>query len=129
MKLLFGIGVGGFLGTVARFWLTDYISRKTTISFPYGTALVNVLGSFALGFVIALSLRTLVISDITREIVAIGFLGAFTTMSTFSYETFRLMGEGSYALAAINILFNLMGCLLATALGWGLAKLLTGGSL
>lgn len=126
MKEILGIGIGGFFGSIARYLLSGWISRYTTLSFPFGTLAVNMVGSFILGLIMALSLRTLLVSDTLRIVVGVGFLGALTTFSTFSYETMRLIGERSWYLAVWNIGLNLFGCLVATAIAFGFVHWITG---
>jgi len=129
MKILIGIGLGGFFGSIARYLITDYVSRHTTISFPYGTLIVNVVGSFIIGVLMLVSFKTFLTTDTVRMVVGVGFLGALTTYSTFSYETLQLLQKGNWNLALMNIGLNVFGCLLAVALGWAIVSLLTGKTL
>jgi CrcB protein len=122
MKILL-IGVGGFLGAVSRF----YVSKGTMMLFgnkiPYGTLAVNVIGSFILGLVFTLSVEKLVISENMRFLIAVGFLGAFTTFSTFSVETLYLIEDGAYLPAFMYVAGNVVLSLSAAFLGIGLARL------
>ena len=121
MQLLY-IGLFGGLGCVARFLASDWTYQLVGRSLPYGTLLVNVLGSFMLGFLMTFGLRSTLLSPDLRLGLGVGFLGGFTTFSTFSYETMKLIEEGSIWQAGANILLNLLLCLLAGLLGIWLAR-------
>lgn len=118
------VAVGGMVGAVARYGLTGWISSRTDGGFPYGTLAVNLIGSFAIGLFLTLALERFSWSPGIRLSVTVGFLGAFTTFSTFSYETVELLREGAYAMATLNAGATLFGCLAATLLGILLAKLI-----
>ncbi len=117
------VAIGGMLGAVSRYGLAGWISDATQGRFPYGTLAVNVIGSFVIGFFLTLALERFSWSPELRVFFTVGFLGAFTTFSTFSYETVELLREGAYALAAANMGLSLFGCLAATFAGIALAKL------
>lgn len=123
MKLLFAIGIGGFFGSVSRFLLINFVIQHTKATFPLGTLIVNVLGSFVLGIIMTLSQESSFLSPQTRVIAGAGFLGAFTTFSTFSYENYELMMKGSWGLFAGNILVSIVICLVAVVLGSVLARI------
>jgi CrcB protein len=116
------VAVGGLLGTVARFWLSGIVQRLNGNDFPGGTLAVNVLGSFVIGVVMALSLERGTPGATTRLFLTVGFCGGFTTMSSFSYETLALVRDGQTAYAFANIGANLGGSLLATWLGYSLGR-------
>jgi len=122
MKILL-IGVGGFLGAIGRFYVSKGTMALIGSKIPYGTLAVNVIGSFLLGLVFVLSVEKLVISDNMRMLIAVGFLGAFTTFSTFSVETLYLIEDGAYASAFIYIASNLVLSLVAAFLGMWLGRL------
>jgi CrcB protein len=105
------------VGSIARFWLTMWIQRLGGTPFPLGTVTVNVLGSFVLGVVLALTLHRGEAAHPLRALLGVGFCGGFTTMSTFSYETVALWQEGQTALAAGNVLLTLVVCVGAVWLG------------
>jgi fluoride exporter len=96
------IGIGGFAGALARYWLANAIAARAGVVFPYGTFAINVSGSFALGLLIGL-LEQQAVPPLTRLALGTGFLGAYTTFSTFTYETMRLIEEGSLLLAGLNV--------------------------
>lgn len=118
------IGIGGFLGAISRFLLSRFVNTTLT-SFPYGTLVVNILGSFFLALILyGLSFEKQ-ISINFRDFLAIGFMGSFTTMSAFSYETMRLIELGQVFPAVLNVVLNIVLCLLAVFLGRELALIIT----
>lgn len=119
MQLIY-IGIGGFLGAVSRFLVAKLINNYFT-SFPLGTLIVNVSGSFMLGLIIYSIFNGKDISPEFRDFMTIGFIGAFTTMSTFAYESFRLGELSEYLYFGLNIFLNVFLCLLAVYLGKELA--------
>jgi CrcB protein len=112
-----GIAVGGALGAMARYGIGGVLQTWTATSFPIGTMSVNALGSFGLGFA-AVYLDALLVSTETRAFVTIGVLGAFTTFSTFSYETLMLLQERDWQRAAWYALGSVALGLLAVLLGF-----------
>jgi CrcB protein len=118
------VALGGMLGAVARYGLGGWISNATEGKSPYGTLAVNLIGSFVIGFFLTLAIDRFSWSPEIRIFFTVGFLGAFTTFSTFSYETVELLREGVYAVAAINMGASLFGCLVATFAGIVLARLI-----
>lgn len=118
------VGAGGALGAVSRYALSGWVSGASNGRFPYGTLAVNVIGSFVIGFFLTLALERFSWSPELRVLVTAGFLGAFTTFSTFSYETVDLLRNGVYLTAAANMGANLAGCMAATFAGVALADIL-----
>jgi CrcB protein len=116
-KYLF-IGLGGFLGSIARYAITSLVQIKTESLFPYGTMLVNVLGCFIIGLLMTLFQERIVLSQNIRLFLIIGVLGGFTTFSSFSYDTFALMKTGHFLSAGFNSGVSLFGCLIATWAGF-----------
>lgn len=102
MQLIVLIGVGGFIGAVLRYLVAGWIQNGVT-SFPLGTLGVNFIGSFLLGFVMYLSEYQGFFNEEARVFLTIGILGAFTTMSTFSYESFRLLEQNEFMLLGLNV--------------------------
>lgn len=94
------ISIGGFLGANARYHMSLWAAKQWGEAFPWGTLLINVIGSFVLGFYLTLVTERFIGRPTTRLFLATGFLGAFTTFSTFSYEVVRLL-EGGAAVAAL----------------------------
>ncbi|MCI0415566.1 fluoride efflux transporter CrcB [bacterium] len=124
MQKLIIAGIGGFIGSACRYWLSLATYRVLGQDFPYGTLVVNVMGSLLIGFLMALFEERFVISANFRIFLTIGILGGFTTFSTFSYETVELLREGSYQTGMINILSTVFICLGATWLGSVIGKLI-----
>lgn len=120
------ICLGGAAGTGARYLLATWMARVTGSGFPFGTLLVNVIGSFVLAVVMHVSLSTEWISSDARLILATGVLGGFTTYSTFNYETLVLFRDGAWGLALANLAATLLGCLAAAALGIAAARAAAG---
>ncbi len=117
MEKVLALGLGGFLGANARYWLSEWIDRAYRSSFPAATLLINVSGSFALGlYVAAASQRGW--GDAYRLLFAVGFLGAYTTFSTFSLETLSLaVDQGRPGAAMLNILLSVVGGVVAAWIG------------
>ena len=101
------IGVGGFAGAIARYWLSGLIAAHAGVVFPFGTFAINLSGSFALGLLLGL-FEQQAIAPVTRLALGTGFLGAYTTFSTFTYETIRLVEEGSILLATLNVVASVV---------------------
>lgn len=116
------IGIGGFLGANARFLVSRTVSRLLGSSYPYGTLLVNFTGSLLLGFFLIWVSERVLADYHLRLFLAIGFCGAYTTFSSFSFETFALFEQGHYWLAASNILGNNLLALAGTLAGAVLAR-------
>lgn len=117
------IGIGGFLGAVARFSVSSFMGRHYP-HFPFGTLLVNVIGSLLLGFISYSIIYGKDLSPDLRSLINIGFIGAFTTMSTFAFETIRITDTGQLTNALLNIAANIILCLFAVILGRFLAIIL-----
>ncbi len=116
------IAAGGALGAVMRFWVSGGVYVWLGRDFPYGTLSVNLIGSFIIGIVFVLLTERLTLGAEVRAFVMIGFLGAFTTFSTFSLETLILLQEGLLVKAAANIIASVFLCIIATWGGIILAK-------
>jgi len=111
------VGIGGFLGAIARFWVGGFISAKIGTRFPYGTFFINCTGSFLIGFMITLLAERTHWSPNWRYLIPVGFIGAYTTFSTFEYETFRVMQEGEVSMALLNIFLSVLVGFVAVWLG------------
>jgi len=116
------IAAGGVIGTLSRYYLQGWIQQRAGSSFPLGTLAINLAGSLVLGFVLRLATGATVISPEWRAALTIGFCGAFTTMSTFGYESVRLLGDGEYWYAGLYIGGTVVGCFLAVVAGTMLAN-------
>jgi CrcB protein len=115
-KLLLVV-LGGGLGSGGRYLVSTAMLSWLGPAFPWGTLTVNVVGSFLLGALMQLGLSTDVISADTRLLLTTGFMGGFTTYSTFNYETLRYLQDGNWTLAAVNATATFAACLLAGILG------------
>ena len=117
------IGIGGFVGANARYILGRLALQRWGGDFPYGTLIINITGCFILGLFGTLTDR-LAWSDAWRFLIAVGFVGAFTTFSTFEYETFQLASHGALLRAGANVIGSVVLGFLAVVLGVGFARLL-----
>jgi CrcB protein len=120
------ICLGGAVGTGARYLIGGLAARWLGPEFPYGTLFINVLGSFLIGFIQQVGLTTLAIPETTRLVLTIGVMGGFTTYSSFSYETIRLIENGSWLGATANIVLTTGLCLVVCVLGLGLGRVVVG---
>lgn len=117
MTVVLYIAVFGALGCLARYFLSGWAYELAGSALPYGTLAVNVTGAFLIGLVMELCLRSTAVSPEVRIGLTIGFLGGFTTFSTFSYETFRLLEGAQLSQALANVLLSVTACLAFTFLG------------
>ena len=116
------IALGGAAGACLRFFLSQLMLQWFGKGFPFGTLLVNVIGSFCLGLVYALIEQGQIEIVLWRTTIGIGFLGALTTFSTFSVDTLLLLQQGLWVRGILNIVLNLTCCLFAAWLGTQLVK-------
>jgi CrcB protein len=117
------VAAGGALGTMGRYWLSGVVARVMGETFPWGTLLINVSGSFVIGLFAALTGpdgRVLVGSS-GRQFVMVGLCGGFTTFSAFSLQTLNLMNDGEWFRASGNIVLSVVLCLIAVWVGYLLA--------
>ena len=117
MTVVVYIALFGALGCLARYFLSGWVYDLIGRTLPYGTLAVNVIGAFLIGLVMEFSLRGTAVSHELRIGLTIGFLGGFTTFSSFSYETFRLLEGAQLPQAALNVLVSVTACLAFTFLG------------
>ena len=122
MAKLFLVGLGGFVGTLFRYWLSGFFASRYGETFPLGTLVVNALGCFVIGFLFYLFYDRSLASPTARTVVLIGLLGGFTTFSSYGLQTFTLLRDGELFLALVNILAsNVLGLGLVWV-GYVLAK-------
>jgi CrcB protein len=128
MNLVLLIAAFGALGSVSRYALSGAVYAAFGQGVAYGTLVVNIVGSFCLGLLMHLGLNTDLIPPHLRTAVAVGFLGAFTTFSTFSYETLQFLQEGAWGAAALNILLSVGLGVIAAFAGMFAGRLIVGGA-
>ena len=117
MQQLLYIAAGGALGAVMRFGVSNGVHMLFGRNFPYGTLTVNVLGSLLIGLLYILLIERYSLGPQVRAILIIGVLGAFTTFSTFSLETYNLLENGEFLKAILNVLLSVTLCLIAAWAG------------
>ena len=124
MQKLLWIGILGGAGALARYGIAGAVQRATGAGFPWGTLAVNLAGCFLFGIVWMLASERMILSGETRLIVLVGFMGAFTTFSTFSFESAQLLRDAEWALALGNIVLQNGLGLVAVFAGLTLGRLL-----
>ena len=123
MKAYVWIAIGSAIGGVARFWCSGVAARLIGETFPWGTLIVNVVGSFIIGFFATLTAPDgrIFASTTTRQFVMVGLCGGYTTFSSFSLQTLNLMNDGEWLQVGANISASVVLCLLAVWIGHVLA--------
>ena len=117
---------GGALGTGARYLVTGWAPRLFGISFPWGTMICNLAGSFVMGLVMTIALSSNAFSPTTRLLLSTGVLGGFTTYSSFNYESLSLVQERDWLFLALYVGGTVLGCLVAGVLGVALGRAMVG---
>jgi CrcB protein len=123
MASYFWIAIGSALGGMARYWCSGVAARLIGETFPWDTLIVNVVGSFIIGFFATVTGPDgrIFADTLTRQAVMIGFCGGYTTFSSFSLQTLNLLQDGEWGLAGANIAFSVIACLVAVWAGYALA--------
>lgn len=116
------IALGGAAGALARYQLAAMIQARVRVGFPWGTFIVNVTGCLVMGIAATLLTERIVVHPNWRFLIPIGFIGAYTTFSTFEYETFRAVTEGSWLIGAANVGASVVAGYIALWLGVVLAR-------
>ena len=116
------IGIGGFAGAVARYGIAVWIGQRWGRSFPLGTFVINVSGSFLIGLLMTLMAERFTENPQWRLLLVVGFLGAYTTFSTFEYETGALLKDGEWLFAGLNVVLSVIAGFVALKLGEVIAK-------
>ena len=111
------ISAGAMLGANARYWVSEWAAQKWGANFPYGTFIINFTVSLLLGFFLTLATERLMIDPRLRILIAVGFLGAYTTFSTYTYESFNMIFNGQWFPGLINLLGSTLLGFLAVGLG------------
>jgi CrcB protein len=125
LKLTLGVAVGSALGGVLRLWLTHWAAAHTLPHhLPLGTIFVNIAGSFAIGYIAAVTTTRPAAfgGPMGHQVLMAGVLGGFTTFSAFSLQTLLLAQEGRWGLAVVNVAASVTLCLGAVAGGWAIGK-------
>ena len=120
--MIWYVAFGSAVGGATRYWLAAYVQRTTGATFPLGTLLINVSGSFVLGLLLRFALDTPTVSPELRLALTTGFCGGYTTFSTFSYETVALIEAGDWRRAALYVSLSVVASLVATFAGVALAR-------
>lgn len=116
------IGFGGFLGAVTRYIVALWIGQRWGRTFPLGTFVVNVSGSFLISLFMSLFTERFMVNPQLRLFLVIGFLGAYTTFSTFEYETGNLVKDGEWSIALANVILSVIAGFVALKFGESIAK-------
>lgn len=122
MKDVVWIALGAVVGANLRFAISWFVARYISASLPYGTLIINVTGSFILGFFLVWTSERVLADPRWRALIAIGFCGSYTTFSSYSFESFHLFEQGYYSLAFANFLSNNLFAFLAIVAGAVLAR-------
>lgn len=120
------VGFGGALGSILRFWMSSVVSGRMGTRFPYGTFIVNCTGSFLVGLAVTLLAEKANWSPNWRYLIPIGFVGGYTTFSTFELETFRSFNDGELWMAALNVVLSVVVGFLSVWLGVITGKTISG---
>lgn len=102
------VGIGGCIGSIARFWVGSYIGARMGTRFPYGTFVVNISGSFLIGFSVTLLTAKANLSPNWRYFIPVGLIGGYTTFSTFEFETLRSVQDGLFVNASLNVVLSVL---------------------
>ena len=120
--MLWYIAAGSAIGGVSRYLLGGFLQRQTGGTFPIGTLVINITGSFLLGLILRYAVETTTLTPEARAFLTIGFCGGYTTFSTFSYETVALMEDGQWPRAALYVALSVGLSVLAAFLGFAAAR-------
>ncbi len=118
------IGLGGFAGAIARYWLGGFVTQRMGLRFPYGTFVINISGCFLIGLLMHLLAERAALNMNWLYVAVIGFIGAYTTFSTFEYETLRAMQEGQIVMALLYVGSSLLLGLVAVWAGLTVGKVI-----
>jgi len=102
------VAIGGALGTALRFWVSEFVGNRMGGRFPYGTFVINCTGSFLIGLVVTLLAERAHWDPNWRYLIPIGFIGGYTTFSTFELETFRSFQDGEALVASLNVILSVV---------------------
>ena len=111
------VGIGGFFGAIARFWLGGYVYERMGTRFPYGTFVINCSGCYLIGLILTILTERTHMDPAWRLAIPIGFIGAYTTFSTFEYETLTAIQAGQWLIGTLNVVLSVVLGFAATWLG------------
>ncbi|HEU4549521.1 MAG TPA: fluoride efflux transporter CrcB [Rhizomicrobium sp.] len=119
MAMYLAVALGGALGTAGRYFVSGLVANAFGETFPWGTLIINITGSFIIGFFSTLTAPEgrLMVSGVTRQLVMVGICGGYTTFSSFSLQTLNLMRDGEWVPAAGNVMGSVALCLIGVWLG------------
>jgi len=120
--MIWYVAAGGAAGSVVRFLLSGLVQQRLGAGFPYGTFVINITGSFLLGFLLRYALGSTTFSPNTRALLTTGFCGGYTTFSTYTYETATLVLDGQYGKAGAYAAFSVVLALIGVFGGFALAR-------
>ena len=118
------ISLGAIFGANARYFLSRYAAKIMGSTFPYGTLIINVIGSLIVGFFVVWTTERVLVNPRWRLLVVVGFCGAFTTFSSYAFETMSYFEQGQWVLMLTNFLSNNLLCLAAALAGMALARVM-----
>ena len=122
MQTVLLISIGAILGANLRYFVAQYVSKLIPSSFPYGTLIINITASFILGFFLVWTSERVLVDPRWRIFVAVGFCATYSTYSSYAFETFALVENGQFWLAAMNFLVTNVVCFVAVVAGAALAR-------
>ncbi|HAF31185.1 MAG TPA: fluoride efflux transporter CrcB [Bacteroidales bacterium] len=123
-KTLILVGSGGFIGSVARYYISKIVQESSYTSFPIGTLSINIIGSLLIGFLLGLALKYPSFSVEWRMVLMVGFCGGFTTFSTFTSENFKLMQDGQFFYVLMYTGLSILLGFSAVYLGYIVSKII-----
>ena len=124
MQTILWISIGAVLGANLRYFVAQYVAKLVPTSFPLGTLIINLSASLVLGFFLIWTSERVLVDPRWRVFVAVGFCGAYSTYSSYAFETLALFEAGQFSFAALNVVITNMTCFLAVVLGAALARAL-----
>jgi CrcB protein len=122
MYKVLSIAIAGLLGTLARYWLSGWADARWGATFPIGTLIVNLTGCLLIGFLFHATGEKYLVDPVLRSAVLVGFLGGFTTFSSFGIQTFALLRDGEMFLAGVNVLVSNVAGLLMVWAGYAVSR-------
>ena len=124
MQTILWISIGAVLGANLRYFVAQYVAKLVPTSFPLGTLIINLSASLVLGFFLVWTSERVLVDPRWRLFVAVGFCGAYSTYSSYAFETLALFEAGQFSFAALNVVITIVTCFVAVVLGAALARAL-----